>query len=282
MILAIASGKGGTGKTTVALALAQSVGAMLLDADVEAPNAYLFGQFRVDQEEVIYRMVPEVVPEKCTFCGQCREICRFHAITVFPGAVLTFPEMCHACYGCLEVCPEGALREGRRLLGRIFLGEGSGVKLAFGRLEIGEPMASPLIKALKERFLPQGDLIIDCPPGTACPMLTAVYGADFCLLVTEPTPFGLHDLEQAVAAVKALGVPRGVIINRAGADFPPLYRFLEEEGLPLFLEIPHDRRVAEAYARGQGLLSVRPDLREAFCQLFDTIKERVHERDLGH
>jgi len=273
VIVAVASGKGGTGKTTVAVALAQSTGAFLLDADVEEPNAHLFLKPRIYEEETVYRMVPEILEEKCTFCGKCKEICRFQAVVVFPGAVLTFPEMCHACYGCLEVCPEEAIREGRRVLGKIFLGEGNGTKMAFGRLEIGEAMASPLIKTLKARFGRQRRVIIDCPPGTGCPVLTALRGADFCLLVTEPTPFGLHDLRQAVAAVKTLGIPCGVILNRAGPSFSPLYQFLKEEGLPLLLEIPHQREIAEAYAQGRGLLSVNPALRETFRQLFDSLKE---------
>ena len=266
MIVAVASGKGGTGKTTVAVALAQSAKAFLLDADVEEPNAHLFLRPR-GREDLVFRMVPEQVRD-CGFCGRCAEICRFGAITVFPGEVLIFPEMCHACYGCLEVCPEGALREGRRPLGRVFVGEGAGVRTAYGCLEVGEPMASPLIKVLKDRFLPGDRVVVDCPPGTSCPMLTAVRGADYCLLVTEPTPFGLHDLRQAVEAVRVLGVPVGVILNRAGVEFSPLEHFLEEEGIPLLLEIPHERRIAEACARGEGLLSARPEFAEKFRRLW--------------
>lgn len=273
MIVAVASGKGGTGKTTVAVALAQSAGkAVFLDADVEEPNAHLFLNFPVEEKETVYRMVPEVDEGRCSFCGKCKEICHFHAITVLPGVVLTFPEMCHACYGCVEVCPEECITPGKKLVGKIFAGERKGLFLAYGLLEIGEPMASPLIKALKERFLsPEGLNIIDCPPGTACAVLTAVRGADYCLLVTEPTPFGLHDLKQAVGAVRALGVPCGVIVNRAGAYYPELYRYLEEEGLPLLLEIENDRQVAKAYARGKPLLEVRPELREKFQKILREI-----------
>jgi MinD superfamily P-loop ATPase len=217
-------------------------------------------------------MVPEVDEGRCTSCGKCKEICHFNAITVFPGTVLTFPEMCHGCYGCVEVCPEKCISPGQKLVGKIFAGERDGLFLAYGLLEIGEPMASPLIKALKERFLRPEELnIVDCPPGTACAVLTAVRGADYCLLVTEPTPFGLHDLQQAVGAVRALGVPCGVIVNRAGEDFPELYRYLEKERIPLLLEIENDRRVAEAYARGKTLLEVRPELREKFQKLLREI-----------
>jgi len=269
----VASGKGGTGKTTLAVALAQAFGARLLDADVEEPNAHLFLKPALSVEEEVYRMVPSVDESRCTFCGKCKEICRFKAITTLPGTVLVFPEMCHGCYGCLEVCPEGCIEEGQVLLGRLYFGKAQGIELAYGVLEVGEPMASPLIKALKERFLGRDGLqIIDCPPGTSCAVLTAVRGADFCLLVTEPTPFGLHDLRQAARAVRTLGVPAGVIVNRAGLDYPELYPFLEKEGLPLLLEIPNRREIAEAYARGEGLLAVMPELKSSFEKLLEEIR----------
>lgn len=275
MIIAVASGKGGTGKTTVAVALAQSLSARLLDADVEEPNAHLFLQPVLEQEEEFFRMVPQVDEKRCSFCGKCKAICRFQAITVLPNVVLTFPEMCHGCYGCLEVCPEGCIHEGRTLLGWLYAGKGRGVDLAYGLLKVGEPMASPLIKALKERFLRHEAVnIIDCPPGAACPVLTAVRGADFCLLVTEPTPFGLHDLRQAVRALQALNVPLGVILNRAGRPFPELERFLEENRLPLLMEIPQDQRIAAAYAQGQGLLEVYPHFQTRFEALFQKIGGR--------
>lgn len=273
LILAVASGKGGTGKTTIAVALAQALSARLLDADVEEPNAHLFLKPDISAEEEIYRMVPEVDESRCTFCGKCKEICRFRAITTLPGTVMVFPEMCHGCYGCLEVCPEKCIGEGRVRIGRLYFGQAKGLELAYGVLEVGEPMASPLIKALKKRFLSEkGDTIIDCPPGTACAVLTAVRGADFCLLVTEPSPFGLHDLAQAAKAVRALGVPAGVIVNRAGLDYPELYRFLARENLPLLLEIPHRREIAAAYARGEGLLAVMPELKESFQKMVYELK----------
>ena len=269
VVIAVASGKGGTGKTTMAVALAQAVGGRLLDADVETPNAHLFLNPVLSYEEKILRMIPVVEEERCSFCGRCKEICRFKAITVLPGAVLTFPEMCHACYGCLEVCPEGCIREGHALVGWLYAGEGRGVELAYGALKIGEPMASPLIKALKKKFLSQEKPnIIDCPPGTGCPMLTAVRGADFCLLVAEPTPFGLHDLRQALAAVRALGVPTGVISNRAGRDYPELLNFIKNEGVPLLFQIPEDKKIAQACAQGRGLLDVYPDFKSPLKALY--------------
>ncbi|HHI97966.1 MAG TPA: (4Fe-4S)-binding protein [Thermodesulfatator atlanticus] len=273
-VLAVASGKGGTGKTTVSLALAESLGeeVVFLDADVEEPNAHLFLKPDLEEEVPLFRTVPRVVEERCSFCGRCKEICRFNAMVVFPGTVLCFPELCHGCYGCFEVCEDKALEEEKIPLGRLRTGRKGKIFLAYGMLEIGEAMASPLIKELKKRYLaPEKPVIIDCPPGTACPTLHAVRGADFCLLVTEPTPFGLHDLEQAAKAVKTLGVKAGVVINRADQPFPPLYDFLDRERLPLLLEIPFSKEVARAYAQAKGLLAVFPELKAAFQNLWQKI-----------
>ena len=280
MILAVASGKGGTGKTTVAVALAKAAqNAVLIDADVEEPNAHLFLKIQVERKNSVYRMVPEIDEKRCSFCGKCKEICRFNALTVFPGTVLSFPEMCHGCYGCIEVCPEKCISRGQKLVGHLYHGKNGDLEIAYGILEVGEPMASPLIKSLKERFLkPERLNIIDSPPGASCAMLTAIRGADYCILVTEPTPFGLHDLRQAVEAVRKLKIPIGVIVNRAGGEFPELYSYLESQRLPLLLEIKNEKAVARAYARGIGLLEARPELREEFEKLLEEIR---HERGGG-
>ncbi len=273
MFIAVASGKGGTGKTTVSVALAQALSARLLDADVEEPNAHLFLRPELFYEETVFRMVPEVDEEKCSFCKKCKEICRFNAITVFPGTVLVFPELCHACYGCLEVCPEECIKETKLPLGRLLAGKSGDIVLAYGELKVGEAMASPLIKALKKQFLAHDEInIIDCPPGTACPVLTAVKDAHFCILVAEPTPFGLHDLKQAYGAIKTMNISMGVVINRSRGVYEPLMEFLRENKLPLLLEIPDDKEIAKAYSRGIPLLEARPDLAQSFRDLYQRIE----------
>ncbi|AEH44350.1 cobyrinic acid ac-diamide synthase [Thermodesulfatator indicus DSM 15286] len=273
MVIAVASGKGGTGKTTVSVALAEALSARLLDADVEEPNAHLFLHPEIAEETPVYRMVPSVDEKRCTFCGECKKICRFNAITVFPGTVLVFPELCHGCYGCLEVCPENCITEAQLPLGRILAGKAQEVFLAYGELKLGEAMASPLIKELKARYLvPQGLNILDCPPGAACPVLTAVHGSDFCLLVTEPTPFGLHDLKQAVCAFESMNLPMGVVVNRAREPYGPLNDFLRSKNIPILLEIPEERAIAEAYARGKTLIQAKPEMREVFKNLYTRIE----------
>ncbi|OAG28593.1 ATP-binding protein [Thermodesulfatator autotrophicus] len=276
MIIAVASGKGGTGKTTVSVALTEALSARLLDADVEEPNAHLFLRPKIEEETPVYRMVPKVDESLCSFCGECKKICRFNAITVFPGTVLVFPELCHGCYGCLEVCPEKCITEAQVPLGKILAGKAKEIFLAYGELKVGEAMASPLIKELKKRYLdPQGLNIIDCPPGTACPVLTAVHGVDFCLLVTEPTPFGLHDLKQAVCAFETMGIPMGVVINRAREPYGPLHEFLKEKKIPVLLEIPEERAIAEAYAQGKTLLQAKPEMKKDFENLYTQITEAL-------
>ena len=221
MNVAIASGKGGTGKTTVATNLAVTAAAsgrevQVLDCDVEAPNAHLFLKPEIERSEAVSVPVPEVDEEKCTACGECGRICQYSAIVSLKTKPLVFPELCHGCGGCALVCPEGAITEGLREVGVVEEGSAGGVRFAGGKLRIGEAMAPPLIRAVKERALDDALVIVDAPPGTSCPVIEAVRGADFVLLVTEPTPFGLNDLAIAVDTVRKLGLPFAVVVNRAG------------------------------------------------------------------
>lgn len=277
MIISVASGKGGTGKTTVATNLALSVETPVwfLDCDVEEPNAHLFIQADFERSEIITTPVPQVDENKCTLCGKCAEICEFKAIVVIGETVLPFHELCHSCGGCMEVCPEGAITETGRSLGVIEAGHRNELEFVHGRLRVGEAMSPPLIREVKTYAHRDTLTIIDAPPGTSCPVIAAMKGADFILLVTEPTPFGLHDLKLAVGAVKILGIPCGLVINRADMGDDQVIAYAKEEEVPVLMEIPFDRRIAEVYSKGEVLVEVMPEWKGRFLDLYDRIQEQV-------
>ena len=277
MIISIASGKGGTGKTTVATNMAVSLGGdvQLLDCDVEEPNAHLFIHPVINEVKTITTPVPEVDMEKCNLCGKCGEICQFKAIVVIGKTVLPFPEMCHSCGGCMEVCPEKAITETGRELGVIERGSKNGLEFVHGKLRVGEAMSPPLIRKVREYARPDALTIIDAPPGTSCPVIASMKGADFVLLVTEPTPFGLNDLKLAVGAVKILGIPCGLIINRSDMGDDKVKIYAEKENLPILMEIPFDRKIAEAYSRGEMIVEVMPEWKEKFLKLYQQIEEMM-------
>ena len=275
MIISIASGKGGTGKTTVATNLALSVKSdvQLLDCDVEEPNAHLFIRPVIEEAITVTTPVPEVDEDKCTLCGKCSEICQFKAIVVIGQTVLSFHELCHSCGGCVEVCPEGAISETGRELGVIERGRKNGLEFVHGRLRIGEAMSPPMIRKVRSFTLPNKLTIIDAPPGTSCPVIASMKGADFILLVTEPTPFGLHDLKLAVGAVNILNIPCGLVINRSDMGDNKVKEYANGEGLPILMEIPFDRKIAEAYSRGKPLVDIMPEWKERFLNLSHRIEE---------
>lgn len=279
MIISIASGKGGTGKTTVATNLAVAIDqqVQLLDCDVEEPNAHLFINPSFYKSETISTPVPEVDEEKCTLCKKCSDICQFKAIVVIGETVLPFHEMCHSCGGCMEVCPEDAITETGRELGVIEMAATNGLEFVHGKLRIGEAMSPPLIRAVRSHTKMDGLTIIDAPPGTSCPVIAAMKGVDFVLLVTEPTPFGLHDLKLAVEAVKILGIPSGLVINRSDMGDDRVREYAGEEGLPILMEIPFDRDIAVAYSKGELLVDALPQYREQFRNLHDRIKDIVNK-----
>jgi MinD superfamily P-loop ATPase len=274
MIIAVASGKGGTGKTTVALALAAAINqpVKLLDCDAEEPNCHLFLRSEIERCEPVTIPVPTVNNAHCTGCGQCAKICRYNAIALVGKRILIFPELCHSCGGCVLVCASGALTEIPQEIGIMEFRHSGSLELISGQLAIGQAMSPPLIRAVKKHIAITGDTIIDCPPGTSCPVVTAVRGADFVLLVTEPTPFGLHDLTLAVAVIRTLGMKFGVVINRADTGDNGVRRYCNEENIPLLLEIPDRREIAEAYSRGETLLQAVPELKSAFEKLLTGIK----------
>ncbi|RJR43478.1 MAG: (4Fe-4S)-binding protein [Desulfobacteraceae bacterium] len=279
MIISVASGKGGTGKTTVAtnLAVALGSGVQLLDCDVEEPNGHLFIRPHMDGFRTVTTPVPQVDMTKCTLCGKCGEICQYKAVVIIAGTILTFQELCHSCGGCMEVCPEKAITEVGRELGAVEFGRRNGLEFVHGRLRVGEAMSPPLIRRVREYTRPGMLTIIDAPPGTSCPVIATMKGADFVLMVTEPTPFGLHDLKLAVGATKILGIPCGLVINRSDIGDGQAWSYAEQEKIPVLMELPFDRRIAEAYSRGQMIVEVMPEWKERFRTLYDRIEGIVNQ-----
>lgn len=270
MIVAIASGKGGTGKTTVAVNLARALDTpvQLLDCDVEEPNAALFLPGAPATTHAVTLPVPEVDAARCDGCGECSRFCQFHALACLGGSVLVFPELCHGCGGCTMVCPRDAIRETSRRIGVVETTTSGAITLIQGRLDVGVALVPPLIRAVKAAAQPAATTIVDAPPGTSCPVIAAVTGADALALVTEPTPFGLHDLELAVETVRQLGTPFGVVVNRVGVGDGRVHSYCRQQGIPILAEIPDDRCIAEAYARGVPALAVRPELGAALRGLY--------------
>jgi MinD superfamily P-loop ATPase len=285
MIITVASGKGGTGKTTVAVGLALSLPKerpLFLDCDVEEPNAALFLHPTIQERREVGQLVPEVDAEKCTACGRCAEVCQYHAIAVVGEKVLVFPELCHGCGSCTLNCPTEAIREVLHVTGTVEQGQSGPVEFAQGTMNVGEPMAVPIIRQLKRWVLPPGDgdrpIILDASPGTACPVVESMRSADFVLLVTEPTPFGLHDLRLAVEVARdELGLPVGVVVNRDGVGDRGVDAYCAAEGIPILMRIPHDRRIAEAYSEGISLLQALPEYRQQFLELYASIEELAAE-----
>lgn len=273
MQIAVASGKGGTGKTTVAtsLALCAGPGVQFLDCDVEEPNGHLFLKPHFSESTRQTVTVPRIMADHCTYCGKCRNICRFNAITMFGQTIMAFPELCHSCLGCFLVCDEHAIARASREIGVVERGQSGAIAFVHGRSRVGEAMAVPLIKAVKKRAQTTGLVIIDAPPGTSCPFVASISGADFVLLVTEPTPFGLHDLKLAVEVLRNFGKPCGVVLNRADLGDDRVEGWCRAEDIPVLLKIPFDRAIATGYARGQTLVESRPDLRPSLEKLLEEI-----------
>lgn len=276
MKIVIASGKGGTGKTLVAINLALSVDAnQVLDCDVEEPNDYIFIKPSNTSSESVKLLVPEIDESKCNYCRKCAEFCQFNALFVVGETAMVFPELCHSCGGCKLVCPTDAITEKPRSIGEIFIGDVNGMELVYGKLNIGEALAVPIISAVKEKAKTQGLVILDSPPGTSCPVVESVLGTDFCVMVTEPTPFGLHDMEIAAEVIMDLGIPLGVVVNFAGIGDRGVYDYCEKMNLPILMEIPYDRKIAELYSRGIPFVEEMPEWRAKFQELHEKIKEIV-------
>lgn len=273
MIIGIASGKGGTGKTTLSLNLARSIDrrVQLLDCDVEEPNSHLFLQGEVLERTPVTIPVPEVNEDLCDGCGECGRFCEYNAI-VCPGkTAMVFESLCHGCGGCARVCPQNAITEKEKRIGVIEKRISGKITLVHGLLDVGVPMAPPLVRAVKKREYENTPVIIDAPPGTSCPVITALRGVDFVILITEPTPFGLNDLALAVDVVREMKIPFGVVINRVGCGDNRVHEFCQKEGISILQEIPDDRRIAEAYSRGELMINTLPEYRPLFQELWDKI-----------
>ncbi len=281
MIISIASGKGGTGKTIISTSLALSLdnNVQFLDCDVEEPNAHIFLKPELAESHPVYIPVPEVDESKCNYCGKCQEICAYNAIAVVNKKVLVFPELCHGCGGCTLLCPEKAIREINKPVGVVEKGRvpgaGSGIEFIHGKLNVGEVMAPPVIRAVKECIVKEKIVIIDAPPGTSCPVIEAVKGSDFSILVTEPTPFGLNDLVLAVEVLRILRIPFGVIINRSDMGDGEVSKYCKKEDIPVLMSLPFSRKIAESYSRGISIVESQPEYKAEFRKLFNEISVRV-------
>jgi len=273
MIVSVASGKGGTGKTSVAVNMALSVGnVQLLDCDVEEPNAHLLLHPEMTKKEAVYTLIPKVDRTLCNTCGECTKFCQFNAIFVASENILVFPDPCSSCGGCAMICPRKAITWEKHKIGTLNFGATDGVAIVYGELKVGKPMAVPVIKAVKKQIKEGGNVILDSPPGTSCPFVETVSGSDFCLLVTEPTPFGLHDLKIAVEVLRKVGVPFGVVVNRVGVGDEKVFEYCEKEGIRILMEIPYERRIAELYSKGVPFSLEMPEWADKFQMLYSKIK----------
>ena len=292
MKIAVASGKGGTGKTTVATnlarVLARQVGSrdghpavFLADCDVEAPNAHIFLAPQITEEWDATIPVPQVDSSICDGCGECSEICRFNALAVVGSGVAVFPELCHGCGGCQLVCPLKAIEENPNQIGSVQRGICDGLGFVAGCLNIGQPQAVPLIRQVKAAIPTEPDVVFDAPPGASCPMIEVVRGVDFVILVAEPTPFGLNDLRIAVETMRKLAIPFGIVINRAGLGGNQLEEYCVHERIPILKRIPDDRRVAEAYSRGHLIGDSLPEYRASFITLLQRVKEVLEQQQMN-
>lgn len=281
MKISIASGKGGTGKTTIATNLAITLAqrgkdVTYVDCDVEEPNGHLFLKPEIKKTEPVPVLVPHVDLEKCTFCGECAKACEYNAIAVLKDKVMVFPSLCHSCGGCYWICPEKAIDEIPRTIGVINSGDGDGLTFYEGRLNIGEALSPPVTKALK-KVVPESEVVvIDAPPGTSCPVIEAINGTDFVILVTEPTPFGLNDLKLAVGMVREMRIPFGVVINLSNIGDKGVEEYCQTEDIDILMKILYNRKIAEAYSKGELVSLVNSGLLGNLYELYETIVSKVN------
>lgn len=278
MRIAIASGKGGTGKTLVATNIAEiAPDVLLVDLDVEEPNDYLFFEGEVIEKSVVGRLIPVIEDELCNRCGDCARICAYHAIAVLPLRVVVFNELCHGCGGCSLFCDAGAISEKEIDIGTLIRMKRGSRELIYGELKVGEAMAPPLIRRVKSQIPSDVDAILDCSPGTSCPVIESVRGSNYCLIVTEPTPFGLHDLDLTLKMLRRLKLPAGVVINKDGISGADVEGYCERHSLPILGRVPFSREIAEKYANGKLLVGDRT-YAELFTSIWANVREEVERK----
>lgn len=293
MIVTVASGKGGTGKTTVAVSLALTAadlqqndsedgprsGVAFLDGDVEEPNAGLFLKPVIDSRREVGLLVPDIDADRCNHCGRCAKVCAYHAIAVLGQKTIVFSHLCHGCGSCSLNCPQQAIREKLHVTGVVEEGHANGIAFAQGIMNVGEAMAVPIIRELKKSsdgIILADFTVRDAPPGTSCPVVECLRGSDYALMVTEPTPFGLHDLKLAIeVAQDELGLPTGVVINRDGIGDTGVEQYCHSQSIPIMMRLPFDRRIAEVSSEGLPLVSALPEYRPQFAALFRQIREGI-------
>jgi len=249
----------------------------LLDCDVEEPNAHIFIKPRRETSEIVSIPIPQINECRCNFCGECARICAYNALAVLKDRVLVFPHLCHGCGGCSLLCPQKAITEINKEIGVVEKGRTGQLQFFHGILNTGEVMAPPLVRAVKRNIKKEKNVIIDAPPGTSCPVIETIKGSDFCVLVTEPTPFGLNDLILAVEVVRKLSIPFGVVINRADLGDNKVEQYCEDESIPVVMRIPFDREIAVAYSKGIPLVEAKKEYLEKFNGMFEVIARSVDE-----
>lgn len=276
MIISIASGKGGTGKTTVATNLALSLNnTQLMDCDVEEPNSHIFIKPEIENIKKAYIPVPKIDESICDYCGKCAEICAYNAIAVISKKVLVFDQLCHGCGGCALLCPKKAISEESREIGVVEIGSRGDLQFVHGKLNIGETMAPPLIRTVKQYINPTRLVVIDAPPGTSCPVIETIKESDFCVLVTEPTPFGLNDLILAVETLRKISIPFGVVVNRFDIGDQKVADYCLKNTIRILMSIPFDIETARAYSKGQAMVEAFPERKKYFQELFERIQDEI-------
>ncbi len=277
MKISVASGKGGTGKTFVSTSLALSIDKELvfLDLDVEEPNAHIFIKPEFHEENDVGIPVPRVDYERCDFCGVCQEVCAYNAIFAFPNTrkVVVFDELCKGCGACVVLCPQKALYEVPRPVGKMRHGRNGKIEFYDGKLNTGEINTTYMITHIQKQVKEANLVIVDSPPGTSCPMIQAIKGSDFVILVTEPTPFGLFDLSLAYEVVKKMGIPAGIVINRYGIGDDRVEKFAEERKIPILLKIPFSKEIARYYSEGIPIVQVEERWKEEFRSVFEKVNQ---------